>query len=228
MPAVESESSDIRSLQTSYRKQAKLLEMEKAKRIIALAEQCDAGLLSLQKSLTTAGNLEEATAIQEERKKLSEREEVVSAKAYLDKYGFKPKTYVDETRGFAGNPVEKNNVYSFDVEQAGNRATLRFWASGDVYTNTFGKISLTPPAGEAVVVYNWKKTDFQIPADSVGSYDKLRPINVDVSRYVREPGTYKVTFKWVDGTAGLKILRVELDIRESASLIPKATGKLAP
>ena len=59
-------------------------------------------------------------------------------------FPFGPKTYTNETRGFAGNPVSTHNTYTFDVAKVGQRAKLRFWASGDIGTATFGMVMLTP------------------------------------------------------------------------------------
>jgi hypothetical protein len=126
---------------------------------------------------------------------------------------FRPKTYTDETRGFAGGR-ETHNVYTFNLDAVGRKATLRFWASGDKGTSTFGTVSVTPPEQkEAIIVYKWQPEDFKVAADSVSSYVKLKAITCDISRLVKEPGPYDVTFKWTNGKLGLSILRVELEVK---------------
>lgn len=231
MPKALPESTEIRAVQTLYTRQASILEGEKARKFITLVQRYDSALLGIQKKLTTAGRLDEATAVQNERKRVIESPELVSSRAFLAgstttvsrtegpvshvplQSDFKPKTYIDETRGFAGNPVENNNVYTFNVEKVGRRATLSFWASGDVGTMTYGNVTLTPPGKEGQLVVSWKPKDFKVAASSVTTYEKLKAISCDVSKYVKEPGPHKVTFKWTSGTVGLSILRVELDIK---------------
>lgn len=126
---------------------------------------------------------------------------------------FKPKTYVDETRGFAGNPVESHNIYTFHVEQVGQQAKLKFWASGDIGTKTFGTVTVTPPGGDGHIAYKWQPKDFKVAANTVASYEKLRAITCNISKVVKEPGPYEVAFKWANGGIGLVILRVELEIK---------------
>jgi len=57
----------------------------KARRIIALASQYDKALLRLQQESTRKGELDKATAIQEERKILAETETLTAARALLAK-----------------------------------------------------------------------------------------------------------------------------------------------
>lgn len=125
---------------------------------------------------------------------------------------FKPKTYVDETKGWAGMEPH-NNVYSFQVDNVGRSATFRFWASGDIGTTTSGQVVLTDSDGKEQVIRQWNPSDFKVAVNAVNSYTKLKPISCDVSSYVKQPGKYQFTFRWGGSQVGLSILRVELELR---------------
>ena len=198
--------------------------------IVASLGQYTKALDGLTKKEVAADRIEEAKVIRAEKDKvdfmLADMRTKLPAKASIARDGtgasgkpvssqsvFRPKTYVDEARGFTGNPVESHNVYTFSVEQVGRRARLRFWAGGDMYPDTFGTVTLTPPGKEeGVVVYTWKTKDFKILADNAASYKALKPITVDVSKQVKEAGGYSITFKYTNGHGALVIMRVELEI----------------
>ncbi|MCX7007394.1 MAG: hypothetical protein NTY53_09130 [Kiritimatiellaeota bacterium] len=124
---------------------------------------------------------------------------------------FRPKTYVDETRGATGIGVV--HTVTFNVEQVRQAARLTFWASGAIGLDTYGRVTLTAQGQEAQLIYNWKPKDFKKPASAANTYKDLKSITCDISKLVKKPGPYEVTFKWTNGAIGLHILRVELDIK---------------
>lgn len=196
----------------------------------ALLGQYIKTLDGLTRREVAADRIEEAKAVRAEKDKadfmLADIQTKLPGKATIAKDGtgastkpgfqrsvFKPKTYVDEARGFAGNPVESHNIYTFNIEQVGRRARLRFWAGGDMYPDTFGSVTLTPPGKEEeAAIYAWKTKDFKILADKAASYKDLKPITVDVSKLVKEAGVYSIKFKYTSGHGALVIMRLELDI----------------
>ena len=123
-----------------------------------------------------------------------------------------PKTFVDETKGWAGmEPV--HNVYPLQVGHIGNKATFRFWGAGDVGTDASGQVVMRGPDGQERVIYLWKPSDFKVAAKTVSSYKQLNPISCDVSSFVKEPGEYRFGFNWGGSPVGLTILRVELVVQ---------------
>ena len=125
---------------------------------------------------------------------------------------FKPKTYVDETKGWAGiTPL--NNIYKFNIETVGRKAIFRFWASGDIGTATTGQVLLSGENIQEQIIRQWEPKDFKIAANTVSSYKKLKPISCDISSYVKQPGEYQFTFRWGGSQVGLSILRVELELQ---------------
>ena len=128
---------------------------------------------------------------------------------------FKPKTYVNETKGVAGNKhCTKNNTYSFKLDSVGQKATLRYWATGDLSTSTAGQVLLTGPDAKEQVIQEYEPRDFKIAANAISSYKQLKPISCDISSFVKQQGEYQITFRW-DGKSkhALAILRVELELR---------------
>jgi formylglycine-generating enzyme required for sulfatase activity len=77
--AADSTVPEIRKLQAAAAKQMSDMEMDKARKVTTLATQYDAALERLQKELTKAGKLDEATAIQEERNKVKNSDYLLSA-----------------------------------------------------------------------------------------------------------------------------------------------------
>lgn len=122
---------------------------------------------------------------------------------------FGRKTYVDETRGWAGLEPS-HNAYVFHVERIKKKATLRFWASGDIGTDASGQVVMKGPNGQERVIYLWKPSDFTVAANTVSSYKELKPITCDISPFAQQPGEYRFAFNWGGSPVGLTILRVEL------------------
>ena len=85
VPAEPDADPDIKMRQAAYTKREAELELDKATRIVKVALQYDKILLGLQKELTASDRLEEATAVQEERKKTETSDVVVSAKTTMER-----------------------------------------------------------------------------------------------------------------------------------------------
>ena len=81
---------DILNLQSAFTKQASLFEADKAKRIILLSSKYDQVLESLQKSLVYSSKLDDARAVQEERKRAQEAEPLKASQLFLTTYTKKP------------------------------------------------------------------------------------------------------------------------------------------
>ena len=117
-----------------------------------------------------------------------------------------------EVRGSAGF-TPQNNIYSFDIKPVGMRAVVHYWASGDLGTDTHGRIFLHTPDGKEVEIGTWSPKDFNTVTTRVASYKQLREKTCDISKYVTVPGEYKVEFRFTGGGFVLSILRVEIDVK---------------
>ena len=127
------------------------------------------------------------------------------------------KSYVSNVRGFAGLPgLTRNNIYSFDIEEVGNSASVTFWASFDMDLKgrTNGTVYLIDDEGRQKKIHRWKDSDFKISANSVRSYADLKPYTIDISDFVKKSGRYKIRFTYTGGSKGLSILRVSLNINK--------------
>jgi len=80
IPDKPSELLDIKNIQASYTKRASTYEADKAKRVVTLASQYDQALDKLQRQSVSTGKLDDAKAIQEERKRVAASAHVVQAK----------------------------------------------------------------------------------------------------------------------------------------------------
>jgi hypothetical protein len=198
--------------------------------MVTLLGQYVKALDGMIKKEVAADRIEEAKVIKEENDKaaflLADNQTKLPAKAMGEKLetdvpnkpaslpsaSFKPRIYVDETRGWAG--MEPNhNIYKFNVESVGRKTMFRFWASGDIGTATSGQVLLTGPDVQDQIIRQWQPNDFKIAANTVSSYKKLRPISCDVTSSVKHPGEYQFTFRWGGSQVGLSILRVELELQ---------------
>jgi len=74
---------DIKKVQLAYISETKSLELTRAKKVIALSEQYDKTLGSLQVDLTKQGNLDDATAVKQERKSISLSDDITRAMSVL-------------------------------------------------------------------------------------------------------------------------------------------------
>jgi len=167
-------------------------------------------------------------AIHGDRKKISAvDEEIRRINARMASLGEKPpsilsprempapkhvvRNYVVQAKGWAGIPeFSKNNVYSFELPEIGDKTTLTFYASGRTSTDTYGDVYLVTPEGKQKRVYRWSPDDFEIPLKEAMTYRHLKPVRVDISGLVRKPGRYQVRFQYRDGDDPLGILRVEI------------------
>ncbi|MBT7069001.1 MAG: hypothetical protein HN919_22075, partial [Verrucomicrobia bacterium] len=86
VPEKPSTLSGIQKLQSSFTKQASTHETSKAKSIITLAQKYDHALERLQRTLVSSSRLDDAKAVQEERKHVQEEEAVAAAKSWLSSH----------------------------------------------------------------------------------------------------------------------------------------------
>lgn len=77
---------DIRNLQLSYTKQASLYHADKANKVIALTSQYDRALEQLQRNYVRSSALDEAAAVQAERKRVESSPPVVGANNTIQQY----------------------------------------------------------------------------------------------------------------------------------------------
>lgn len=176
----------------------KILRDAREQRIEKLNKRYVEELEKLKIKFTKQGDLENALLIDREIKRYSTT---------------KTKTYVSDVKGFAGHSSRtRNNVYEFDVEGIGGDAFLTFWASYDLKGSTFGDVYLVNEEGDKKKVHSWKSSDFKTAVSTVRSYEKLKPISVNVKNFINSAGKYKVEFVYSKGERGLTILKVSLDI----------------
>jgi len=83
VPADQSQNPDIQKFQVAYANRRDEMEVDKGKQILTLVSQYDAALLRLQQQLTSADNLQAATAVQTERKRVAVTDVVAAAKAAM-------------------------------------------------------------------------------------------------------------------------------------------------
>jgi hypothetical protein len=74
---------DIQTLQSSFANQASSHEVNKAKGVVFLASKYDQALERLQRALVSSSKLDDAKAVQDERKRIEVSEDVVVAKAMV-------------------------------------------------------------------------------------------------------------------------------------------------
>ena len=212
---------ELRNMQGTYMKTRAKLELAQARHVLELASKTEQQLAQAEQVFTRASKIERAVAVREERQKLSRLEVVEQARAVVPAkpqqagipgVGFQPQTMVSETAGFAGvNNV--NNIYEFKVDKPGRYSFLRYYASGDMNTKTYGFVVLTTPDGERHRLKKWNPDNFDRPVRSLTTWQRLKPTTLNISKYVKKPGNYQVSFEHTQGIAGLRILRVEFELR---------------
>jgi hypothetical protein len=230
MSATPSKALDIRNLQSRFVKQATLHDLDNARALIILTSRYDSALERLQKSLVSSSKLDDAKLVQTERKQVAEAEPLKAAKGLLTEYSKKPEgetardkaairsafsrpnSYICEIEGSAGLSP-KNNTYTFNVERQGLRATLRYWATGAIYKQSYGNVVLRTPEGREEILHKWTPKDFKITAREADTYKSLKEKRIDVSKHVRRPGEYAIRFDWKSGGSGLTIMRVEVEMK---------------
>ena len=99
---------DIQNLQSSFTKQASTHEAIKAKNIISLTLKYDKALERLQKSLVSSSKLDDAKAIQEERKGVKESKPYTSASKYVTELAAK-------TPKISSSIIKKTEKYKITV-----------------------------------------------------------------------------------------------------------------
>ena len=186
------------------------------KELITLRRQCESrktwavrpilleykqSLQALQNTLIQRKDLDGVAAVRQELAMVS-----------ADLSSAETKSYISEVRGEAG-VTPKNNFYSFDIQKVGMRSVLHYWASGQIGTDTIGRIFLHTPNGKEIEIGGWKPKDFNTVVARIKSYKELRENTCDISKHVTVPGEYKVEFRYTGGGLVLVILRVEIDVK---------------
>ena len=80
---VKDSSYDLKQLQIAYMQDAERLETSKARKILTLTRKYDAALAKLQSHLTKQKKLDDATAVQNERKSARSRKEFLESKSLM-------------------------------------------------------------------------------------------------------------------------------------------------
>ena len=106
MPKKPSALLNIQNWQSSFAKQASSHESDKARKIISLTSKYDLALGRLQKSLVSSSMLDEAKAVQEERKGVKEREPYTSASRYVTELAAKATPRTPRTSSSSRNKTE--------------------------------------------------------------------------------------------------------------------------
>ncbi len=162
-------------------------------------------LEGLQNTLTSQKDLVGALAVR------SEKEKVLAELSPS-----KQDTYVSEQVGSAGYPQNTfENLRKFDIKKPGKKTILMLWIVGSEGNDTGGNVQLI--AGEEkTTVYTWSGKSFpkvvRAPYNKQ-SYKKVKPIECDISEWVKKPGEYSVNFQYVGGYNPLAILRVAIECR---------------
>lgn len=210
----------LRELQLNHLRGTRALAVNTARREIEIAQRLELELAARQAALTKQGQIEEATQVKADRervaKTLAAAQAVVGQEAMspalVSLPSLRPLTLSSQTRGFTGLS-SNNNTYKFHVEKPRLKAALRFWATGDIGTESNGEVKLKGPTAAEKVVYRWKPKDFKKPANAINSPEQLAPIVCDVSSHVVAAGEYQVTFQWTSGPIALTIFKVELELQ---------------
>jgi hypothetical protein len=210
----------LRELQLNHLRSTRTLAVNTARREIEIAQRLEVELAARQAALTKQGQIEEATQVKGDRERVAKTlataqavvgQEAVSP-ALMPLPLLRPLTLSSQTRGFTGLS-SNNNTYKFHVEKPRLKATLRFWATGDIGTESYGEVKLKGPTAAEKVIYRWKPKDFRKPASAITSPEQLAPIVCDVSSHVVAAGEYQVTFQWTSGPIALTIFKVELELQ---------------
>jgi len=115
---------DLKQVKLSYIQKARGLGLEKARKILSLAEEYDAALLRLQRSLTTQEKLNDATAVQETRKGLHKRAEIMHARYLLAEAELFGNSGAEPRKSHTGGtpdarpPVRPTSENAIDLETA--------------------------------------------------------------------------------------------------------------
>ena len=113
--SLEAEIIEIRNLQVVSNRQMTDLELEKARKVITLATQYDGALDRLQKDLTKAGKLDDATAIQDERNKVKNSDYLLAANKVTAAAPGKDNNNIDLARNAANSSGRPNQNVQFKV-----------------------------------------------------------------------------------------------------------------
>ncbi|MDD4871908.1 MAG: hypothetical protein PHR77_15225 [Kiritimatiellae bacterium] len=122
---------DIKTVQLSYISEARSMELIKARKVMILAEQYDKALGSLQADLTKQGTLDDASKVQEERKKVQESLDIKEARACIQEQNKAAQNVSDSSAKKEGASP------SIPIPKKAVRCTVRWSCAddADVYIN---------------------------------------------------------------------------------------------
>ena len=139
MPEKPSELLDIQNLQSSFTKQAATHETQKAKSIVSLTSQYDQALERLQKRLVSSSKLDDAKAVQEQRKQVQDTETLKSAKSHLTSHGavknlagvVKQSTTTQKEDKYTLTVITKTGLGKYDPSDGGDRVRMYVFLGND-------------------------------------------------------------------------------------------------
>lgn len=135
-----------------------------------------------------------------------------------------PGNPADEHSGHAGGQ-HQNNVYVLPVDRAiVPPVMLRMYIHGSNGTDTSGDVFLKKPDGTETNIYHWTPVAVTGRPTGATNFRDVKPVEVDVSKLVNQPGKYEVRFQYGAGHFGLVILKVEL----ASGAKPKPAPPSAP
>jgi hypothetical protein len=224
MPSKSSSVLDVKNLQISYTKQASVLDATKAQKVVFLTARYDKALEGLQKRLVSSDKFDEAKAVQAERKSVVASEAYIEAKAIIaqaSKNSSAPmpvaahtgkkslmamKKYTIDRKGGTGL-VNSGNNYVFDLEEIGQKTELHSWLTYDsAYGGTLGDVVLTNPSNVSSVVFTWSDKNIHNTNGETGK-SLAKPVVIDISKYIEEPGQYQVLYRYKGGGSATEILK---------------------
>lgn len=129
MPAKASSILDIQSLQSAYTKLASISESDKARKIVSLTTKYEKALDGLQKKLVRSSELDDAKAVQAERKALTENVSYKKARAIISGAGISASTSVNNV-AFNWEKDKKRLTYSY-ARMASSKETTGSYSYAD-------------------------------------------------------------------------------------------------
>ncbi len=119
----------------------------------------------------------------------------------------------DDHRGRTGHK-NIDNVFKFNLKSIGQNTELIAYMHGLNGYRSNGKIFLKDPLGEKKEIGEWDPPSLEkLPTEMDTSYRKVKPSEIDITRYVTVPGNYEITFQYIAGPHALIIQRVEIITR---------------
>jgi hypothetical protein len=123
-----------------------------------------------------------------------------------------PERYADKHDGMTGYR-DTDNTYSLDIKRLGRHTTVRLYMYGSGGHDTSGEVLLTRPDGTRTTICEWNPKAMEDRYSTSSTAKNVRPVEIDASQHVTEPGKYEVTFRYKSGRNALRISKVEIVTR---------------